>query len=226
MNRQSTTQFVPLPTITVPELLAGRRCRSCGGARHATARFCMECGASFARAAATAVNARGAKPNLARRALAELIDRLTPLPFIAYFFPAWTLVVLAYHLLCDASPHRRSFGKLICRLRVVRAESLEPCDWWSSIARRLGSALSQVAWCMPELMLWALAYDLVSLAWMTLSPTGRRVEDLFAGTMVVTESAFRRNRRQCRRCGELTPLGARHCTQCGTRCHLVPPSPN
>jgi len=131
------------------------------------------------------------KPPLWRRIAAGMIDRATPLPFIAYVFPEWTLVVLAYHLLCDASPRRRSFGKLICRLRVVEASSGEPCHWPGSILRRFGPAVSQVAWCVPELMPWALAYDLASLAWVLLSPRGRRAEDLVAGTMVVTEAVYR-----------------------------------
>lgn len=135
------------------------------------------------------------KAPLWRRMTAGLIDRAAPLPFIAYFFPAWTLVVLAYHLLCDASPHRRSFGKLICRLRVVEASSVKPCHWPCSILRRFGLAISQVAWCMPEMMLWALVYDLVSFAWVLLSPRGRRAEDLVAGTVVVTEAAYRKRMR-------------------------------
>jgi uncharacterized RDD family membrane protein YckC len=138
------------------------------------------------------------KPPLWRRIVAGLIDRAAPLPFIAYFFPAWTLVVLAYHLLCDASPHRRSFGKLICRLRVVEASSVAPCRWHGSILRRFGLAISQVAWCVPEMMLWALVYDLASFAWVLLSPKGRRAEDLIAGTVVVTEAAYRKRMRNAR----------------------------
>lgn len=138
------------------------------------------------------------KPPVWRRGLAEMIDRLVILPVagIAYFFPAWIVAVFAWHLLRDSSPHWRSPGKALCRLRVIGVEDGEPVAGcvagWRAALRRLGPAIAQAAWCVPELMLWALAYDLVSLAWILLSPTGRRVEDLVAGTEVVAGATVKR----------------------------------
>lgn len=131
---------------------------------------------------------------IARRVLADVIDRLVPLPFIVagYFWPEWIWVVFAWHWLRDAGPQRRSFGKFICRLRVVESASVVRCAWWQAIARRTGMALAQAAYCFPELMLWAFVFDLVALASVLLSPRGQRPEDLAAGTMVVTEAAYRR----------------------------------
>ena len=127
---------------------------------------------------------------------AAIIDRLTPQPWLAFFFPGWTLVVLVYHLLCDASPARRSVGKWICRLRVVNELSGARADGWRVMLRRAGAALAQVAWCVPDLMLYALAYDLIALAFVLLSPQAQRPEDFAAGTRVVTESTYRQHQAQ------------------------------
>jgi len=131
---------------------------------------------------------------LVRRVLAEVIDRLVPLPFIVagYFWPEWILVVFAWHWLRDAGPQRRSLGKLICRLRVVDPVSPIRCAWWQAVARRTGTALAQAVYCFPEWMLWAFVYDLAALASVLLSPRGQRPEDFAAGTMVVTEAAHRK----------------------------------
>ena len=133
-----------------------------------------------------------ARPPIWRRTLAAVIDRLMPQPWLAFFFPGWTLVVLAYHLLCDASPARRSFGKRVCRLRVVDARAVTRGAWWQAVLRRVLAALAQVAWCVPDLMLYALAYDLIALAFVLLSPQAQRPEDFVAGTRVVTEAAYRK----------------------------------
>jgi len=132
-------------------------------------------------------------PPLWRRALAEAVDRMIPLPFVVvgYFFPMWLVVVFAWHLLRDSSAGRRSAGKLLCRLRVAPANGRRRCAMWRSALRRVGSALSQTAYCLPELMLYAFIYDLVSLAFVLLDPAGRRLEDLIAGTRVVTEADYR-----------------------------------
>ncbi len=134
------------------------------------------------------------KAPLVRRVLADVIDRLVPFPFIVagYFWPEWIWVVFAWHWLRDAGPQRRSLGKLICRLRVVDAVSPARCVWWQALSRRTGMALAQAAYCLPGWMLWAFVYDLVALAFALLSPRGQRLEDLAAGTMVVTEAAYRK----------------------------------
>jgi uncharacterized RDD family membrane protein YckC len=135
-------------------------------------------------------------PPFWRRALAEAIDRMIPLPFVVvgYFFPTWLVVVFAWHLLRDSSAGRRSAGKLLCRLRVAPVNGRRRCAMWRSAVRRLGSALSQTAYCLPELMLYAFVYDLVSLAFVLLDPAGRRLEDFVAGTRVVTEADYRQYR--------------------------------
>jgi len=136
------------------------------------------------------------RPALWRRATAEIIDRLVPLPLMALIFPRWTLAVLAYHLLCDCTPARRSFGKWCCRLRVVQASSRRDCDRWRAALRRIGSALSQTAWCLWTGIPIVLLYELGSLACVLLSAEGRRPEDYLAGTRVVTEQAYRRSQSQ------------------------------
>lgn len=130
------------------------------------------------------------RAGLFRLVLAEIIDRVLPLPFLAFFFPAWTLVVLAYHLLCDGGPNRRSVGKWVCRLRVVQINHVETCDWWRAPLQRFGIAASQTAWSLWVGIPFVLAYELGSLAFVWLSPTGQRAEEYLAGTLVVTEKAY------------------------------------
>jgi uncharacterized RDD family membrane protein YckC len=131
------------------------------------------------------------RPPVWRRALAGAIDRLITLPWLAFFFPKWTLVVLAYHLLCDGGPERRSLGKWVCRMRVVGVAGAPHCQWWKAVLRRLGAAVSQTAWCLWQFVPWVLAYELAALACVLLDTQGRRPEDFLAGTRVVTEKTFR-----------------------------------
>jgi uncharacterized RDD family membrane protein YckC len=149
--------------------------------------------------------ARSGKPGLWRRGLASLVDRIAPLPFLAWFFPEWIVVVVLYHLLCDASAERRSFGRALCRMRVVSIKTgatVEKCAWWQAALRRAGFAASQAAWCLmwlhPEWLPYVLAYELLSLASVAIDPLGRRPEDFLAGTRVVTERAYRRARERTR----------------------------
>ncbi|MBI1766347.1 MAG: RDD family protein [Acidobacteria bacterium] len=145
-----------------------------------------------------AVTSNGAlvsgKPALWRRGLAELIDRTVPLPLLALIFPKWVVVVLLYHLLCEAAPERRSVGKWVCRLRVVAVESGVRAALWQAVARRVGSALSQTAWCSWQWWPWAVGYEIAALICVLLSPAGQRPEDWVAGTRVVTERVFRQLR--------------------------------
>ncbi len=145
-----------------------------------------------------AVNA--SKPALWRRGLAELIDRMLPLPFLAFFFPKWVVIVFLYHLLCDAGTERRSVGKWVCRLRVVVVETRAKPALLQAIARRVGSAASQAAWCVWPWMWMAFIYEIAALVCVLLSPAGQRLEDWAVGTRVVTERAYRRmNQRDSKR---------------------------
>jgi uncharacterized RDD family membrane protein YckC len=123
--------------------------------------------------------------------LAEVIDRLLPLPLVAWFFPPWAVLVFVYHLLCDAGPERRSVGKWVCRLRVVDGDSGNKAALGQAAGRRLGSALAQTAWCFWAWLPWACGFELAALICVLLSPAGQRPEDWLAGTRVVTERAFR-----------------------------------
>jgi uncharacterized RDD family membrane protein YckC len=190
------------------------RCE-CGAPLLLSARFCPRCGAAahIIRPSAVASESRA----LTRRIVAELVDRLAPLPFIAYLFPPWVLVVVAYHLICDGAPSGRSPGKWIFRLRVVSISSGEPCGVWRSILRRLPVALGQAAYCSWVLVPVVIAYDLVSLAFVWLNPTGRRFEDYFAGTQVITEGLYQTLRPLCSECGLRITVAAQYCPHCGTR---------
>jgi uncharacterized RDD family membrane protein YckC len=125
-------------------------------------------------------------------------------------------VVVAYHLICDGSPLGRSPGKWIFRLRVVSISSNEPCGVWRSILRRLPIALGQAAYCTWVLVPFVIAYDLVSLAFVWLNPTGRRFEDYFAGTQVITEGLYQTLRPVCSECGLRITVAAQYCPHCGT----------
>jgi uncharacterized RDD family membrane protein YckC len=127
-----------------------------------------------------------ARPAFVRRVVAEVIDRLAPLPFIVagYFWPEWLAVVFAWHLLRDAGPRRRSLGKWVCRLHVERVNGA-PCAWWQAALRRAGSAVSQVAYCVPGWWVLAFVYDLATVACVLLSPVGQRLEDWPVGTRVM-----------------------------------------
>jgi len=194
------------------EVQAGDCC-ACGAAIRRGAGFCALCGAAQAGAPPSLI--LRSRPVMARRALGEIIDRLVPLPFLAYVFPLWVLVVVAYHLICDGSPSGQSAGKWVCRLCVVSTSTGEPCGVWRAILRRLPTALGQAAYCAWMMIPVALAYELVSVAFVWLNPTGRRIEDYLAGTQVITRNAYGRLHRHCALCGERMPTGARYCSQCG-----------
>jgi uncharacterized RDD family membrane protein YckC len=190
------------------------RC-DCGARLIGQNSFCPQCGAGVQSISASVV--AGQSSALARRVLAELIDRLAPLPFIAYFFPPWALVVVAFHLICDGPPSGRSPGKWLCRLRVVAVSTGEPCGVRRSTLRRLPTAIGQAAYCCWFSIPFVLGYDLVSLAFVWLNRSGRRPEDYLAGTRVITEAQYKKLRPGCLSCGERIPAGARCCVHCGAR---------
>ena len=136
------------------------------------------------------------RASLWRVVIAELIDRCIPLPFIAFFWPPWLVVVIAWHLLCDCSPNRRSLGKAICRLRIIHPASITPCPFWRAALQRLGITLTQAAWCLWWGIPFVLLYELVSCACVLLSPTGRRPDEYLADTQIVTEKIYRLRRKR------------------------------
>jgi uncharacterized RDD family membrane protein YckC len=178
------------------------------------ARFCVSCGAPVEPEAVTALISLP-RASLIRRALAEVIDRLLPLPFISYFIPVWVFVVVAYHLICDGTPSGQSVGKWLCRVRVVSVASKEPCGITRAALRRLPTAIGQAAYCLWFMVPFVFAYELLSLAFVWLNPTGRRIEDYISGTQVITESAYRKLHPACIKCGERIKVGARFCPHCG-----------
>ncbi|MEK6410296.1 MAG: RDD family protein [Acidobacteriota bacterium] len=190
------------------------RCE-CGARLPNAASFCPACGAAAHTIQSSAVTSR--QSTVARRLLAEVIDRLAPLPFIAYVFPPWVFVVIAYHLICDGSPSGRGPGKWIFRLRVVSVSSKQPCGICRAALRRLSIALGQAAYCTWALVPFAIAYELVSLAFVWLNPTGRRIEDYLAATQVISEGQYQKLRPVCTGCGERVPVSTKYCPHCGTR---------
>lgn len=194
------------------KLQAGECC-SCGAAVRRGIGFCTVCGSAQAGAAPKLI--LRLRPGILRRALAEIIDRLVPLPFLAYLFLLWIWVVVAYHLLCDGSPSGQSVGKWVCRLCVVSTASGEPGGVWRAVVRRLPTALGQAAYCTWMMIPLVIAYELVSLAFVWLNPTGRRLEDYLAGTQVITRNAYGKLYRCYALCGAHLFVGARYCSQCG-----------
>ena len=190
------------------------RCR-CGERLSGPARFCPRCGDIVDGVACSVVS--GESRALIRRILAEIVDRVVPLPFLAFIFPPWTLAVVAYHLICDGTPSGRSIGKWIFRLRVISITSQEPCGIWRASLRRLPTALGQAAYCGWVLAPVVLAIELASLAFVWLNPSGRRVEDYAAGTQVVTEGQYQKLRPVCSGCGLRATASAVYCPHCGTR---------
>ncbi len=229
MSRTSRNFLLPIAeniaaralSSSLAKLRDSYRCSQCNAPRSRDAGFCFSCGAAFkttSRDVAPAKQSR-AKAGLIRRAPAELIDRLLPLPFLAYFFSEWTLVVLAVGLLSGCTRSGRSAGKAICRLRVISIASLEPCGMLVGMARRLGVVLCLAAYLwsgfLSEWWLAALGYDLFAFVFAWLNPSGRRLEDYLLGTQVVTEGVYRKMQLVCPRCETRMPARARYCRHCG-----------
>ena len=187
------------------------RCE-CGARLPNGASFCPACGAAAHTIQSSAVTSR--QSTVARRFLAEVIDRLLPLPFIAYVFPPWVFAVVAYHLICDGAPSGRGPGKWIFRLRVVSVSSKEPCGICRAALRRLSTALGQAAYCTWVLVPFVIAYELASFAFVWLNPAGRRIEDYLAGTQVISEGQYQKLRPLCAGCGERVSVSTRYCPHC------------
>lgn len=196
----------------------GIKCPACGGRAATGTRFCMGCGMDFTKPAtmSSAVRPRVERPVVLRRAAAQAIDRLLPLPFLVLVYPDWAWAVGAFHLVCEMWSGR-SPGKMICRLRVVDDATMKRCGPVRGMVRRAGVALGQVAWCRWEYVPFAAAYDLVSFLFVWRERKGRRIEDLILGTRVMGEGIYRNLKRKCAGCGQSMPARARYCPHCGKR---------
>lgn len=194
------------------------KCPECGRRLANSAKFCAVCGADVSAPAPvkprTEVTVK--KPMLWQRVVAQLIDRLLPLPFLVLVYPEWFWVVGAFHLICEIGAGR-SPGKMICRMRVVDAGSLKACGPVRGVFRRIGVALAQVAYCRWEWVPLAVAYDLISFLFVWRDRDGRRIEDKLFGVRVIGEGRYRKVKRECEGCGATVPTRVRFCPDCGKR---------
>jgi len=131
------------------------------------------------------------KAPVVRRAAADLIDRLVPLPFIAHFFWPWAIVCVAYDLLCDGTG--ASVGKRLMGLQAVVVSGGpervgQPCTLGRSVLRNVLWSGARLCYTTVLLAPLGFAYDLVEVLLVLCSPNGRRLGDLLAGTQVVASS--------------------------------------
>jgi uncharacterized RDD family membrane protein YckC len=198
------------------------KCPVCGSRVAKETKFCAGCGVELSAATAVAsVNeprpeAAVRKPVLLQRVAAQLIDRLLPLPFLVLVYPKWFWVVGVFHLICEMWSGR-SPGKVICRMRVVDAQTFRKCGPVRGLLRRVGVALGQVAYCRWEFVPFAVGYDLLSFLFVWRDRAGRRLEDMLFGVRVIGEGRYRKLRRQCAGCGEGVSARVQFCPHCGKR---------
>lgn len=83
-------------------------------------------------------------------------------------------VLIGYPTLSETFSRGRSIGKLVLGLRVVRADG-GPVDFRHAVTRALAGTVD----------FWLLGTGLVAVAVSLCSPTGRRIGDALAGTVVV-----------------------------------------
>ena len=141
-----------------------------------------------------APRAEMAKAPVVRRVLADLIDRLVPLPFLAYFFPAWIAVCLAYDLLADgrgASVGKWLFGLEVAVVSAVPARHGSPCNMGRSLLRNGPWCLARICYMITPLAPLGFLYDATELAMALFTRNGRRLGDLLAGTQVTTKGSGR-----------------------------------
>lgn len=127
-----------------------------------------------------------AKAPVLRRAAAQIIDRLLPLPFLAVIFLPWLAVVIAYELFRDAAG--ASVGKRLMGLQTVIATGPtpgRPCNAGRSFLRNLGGSAVRILYAIPFLIPVGLTLDLIEALLAGFSPHGRRLGDLIAGTQVI-----------------------------------------
>ncbi len=151
-------------------------CFKCQATLYPEQSFCGECGYK--------VGDVFVKAGVMRRIIAEIIDRIVPLPLIVYFFPPWIIVIVLYGLLRESVFNSRSIGKKIMGLRVISDSS--PCAWWQGLIRNLLRTGALVSYALVILVPIALLYDIISFIAICCKK-GRRLDDYVAGTMVVNE---------------------------------------
>ena len=156
-------------------------CFKCGAPLNPGQRFCHQCGCEVIRRDAVFV-----KAGVIRRTIAEIIDRLVPLPFVVYLFPPWFVVIALYGLLRESTFKSQSIGKKIMGLRVIFLFDESPCAWWQGITRNLLRTLSQLSYIVGILAPLAFLYDVISFIAIC-RKKGRRPGDYMAGTMVLNE---------------------------------------
>ncbi len=134
------------------------------------------------------------KAPLFRRLVAELIDGVIPLPFLAGVFPIWLAIPLAYALFADGQG--ASLGKRLLGLRVVRISPEAsrhgmPCNVGRSVLRNGGYILAGLCTLSAFLAPLGALYPVVEGIVVLCRKDGRRLGDLLAGTQVIaaTEQA-------------------------------------
>ena len=192
-------------------------CTKCKKVCKKNENFCLYCGTPFSISTKTTLNTNGLqfRSSLLRRFVADLIDRLIPLPFLTYLFPEWIIVVIVYHLFCDSTKSNRSIGKYLCRLRIVSIDVIEPCGFLKATTHRFFLTLCQVSYCTLQFYLIALTYEFLSVIFLVLNPQNRSWEDCLLGTQIIRERDFRRAYRKCFSCKQQTHIQAKFCPLCG-----------
>ena len=156
-------------------------CLKCQATLYPGQRYCGECRCDVLKRDAVYV-----KAGVMRRTIAEIIDRLAPLPFIVYFFPLWLIVIVLYGLLRESVFNSRSIGKKIMGLRVITLSEHSPCAWWQGLLRNILRTCAQLSYALVIFVPFALLYDFISFI-AILIKKGRRLDDYMAGTMVINE---------------------------------------
>lgn len=161
------------------------------------------------------------KKRFSRRFLAELIDRLIPLPFLVFILPQWIIVVLLYHVFCDSIHSGQSIGKRLLRLKVISVDNAQPCSYLQSFGRRFLSALCQLSYCSFSFCSIAITYELISISFILLNSSGRSLEDFLVRTQVLSLNDFNKLHIKCSSCSKKVLAFASFCDGCGNQFQLL-----
>jgi uncharacterized RDD family membrane protein YckC len=132
------------------------------------------------------------KADLTHRFLAKFIDGLIASAFTLILFPVGILMGMTYLVISDGLFGGRSLGKRIIGLRVVRAADGGTITFKESLTRNalfgliiLFSIIPVLGWIL--ILTVGLLIIIFEIYYCVVDPTGQRVGDLAAGTMVVDE---------------------------------------